>query len=122
MARTEPDLEPEDLDNDEPGEADAEASRIVSIEQLNQQVRQLIAKVSSITAGSKTGAAAAPAADVGAQVRDEVRKLQAADRSRQRTDRLAELENKVKAIVEKPPVEYRRITRALWGDKADDNG
>lgn len=56
------------------------------------------------------------ATDVAAQVRDEVAKLQAAEKKdRAARSKITQLENQVKKLGERAPVEYRKITTAIWG-------
>jgi hypothetical protein len=54
---------------------------------------------------------------VAEQVREEVGKIAADDKKKQaEADRLGQVERAVKAIVDRPPREYRPITKLLWGD------
>lgn len=101
-------------------ESSAEESRILSIEAINAKLDEVMRKLSGGARSPARGSARDDAADVGEQVKSEVRKLRAAEDARKRSDardgRLADLEDKVKKLTEKAPAEYRKITQRLWGD------
>lgn len=99
------------------GYGDAEASRITSITELNAKVERLFEMIRS---GTRPAAEGAAAPDVASQVRAEVGKLRQAERAKGRNDRLTALEQSIKKLTEKAPVEYRKVTRFMWGDPADD--
>ena len=65
----------------------------------------------------RAGTQADQSAAVAEQVREEVGKIAADDRKKKaEADRLGQVERAVKAIVDRPPREYRPITKMLWGD------
>jgi hypothetical protein len=117
-ARTETE-EPQAPDTETP-EADEESSRIVSLDALHAKIDDLAAKITGL--GKAKAPAGRPskaddAEDVRQQVRDEVGKLKAADDAdRKRRGEIDSLRDQVKKLAEKAPVEYRKITRWMWGD------
>jgi hypothetical protein len=93
----------------------------ITLDGLNSKVDSLIDAVKGLVTGGASPKARATkaddAAEVAEQVRTEVRKLGAEEKKEAaRTGRLDQLEAAVKGLVEKAPVEYRRITTILWGD------
>jgi hypothetical protein len=93
----------------------------VTLEGLNTKVDDLIGKLADLLRGGQNPRARATkaddAAEVAEQVRTEVRKLGAEEKKEAaRTGRLDQLEEAVKKLTERAPVEYRRITTILWGD------
>jgi hypothetical protein len=93
----------------------------VTLEGLNAKVDDLIGRLGDLLRGGQNPRARATkaddAAEVAEQVRTEVRKLGAEEKKEAaRTGRLDQLEEAVKKLTERAPVEYRRITTILWGD------
>jgi hypothetical protein len=87
----------------------------LSLEAVNDRLDELMEKVSQL-GRRRPSSAAERGTDVAEQVRGEVAKIKAAESRQGQGDRLGALETAVKAITEKAPKEYRRITRVLWGD------
>lgn len=113
----------------EPAAEDAPAEELpdeshgsgVTLDGLNAKVDALIDKVGDLLKGGASPKARASKADeaagVAEQVRTEVRKLSAEEKKEAaKTGRLEQLEETIKKLTERAPVEYRRITTILWGD------
>lgn len=113
---TEPEVE-------ETGETGEDTGSGISLDGLNSKVDNLIGKVEALLKGGPARSRASKAddaADVAEQVRSEVGKLRQAEKKEAaRTGKIAELEETVKKLAERAPVEYRRITTVLWGDPDD---
>jgi hypothetical protein len=92
----------------------------LTLDGLADKVDALADKVTAALTGRPRAAGsttAAEADEVAGQVRSELTKIKADDDRRQKTsDRIGQIEAKVKEITEKQPVEYRPITRWMWGD------
>lgn len=106
--------EPEQSTGDRPAWGDALAAKVDS---LADAVR---AFVTGTPSGGQPGQAE-QGEDVAAQVRAEVGKIKEADeRRRGRESRLDQIEQAVRKIAEKPPREYRRVTKFWWGEDRED--
>lgn len=91
------------------------------VDRLEAKVDKLAEMIAGLfKGGSKPDSdAEGEAASVAAEVKRELARLKAAEERKAKADgesaKVAELEEKVKKIAEKPPREYRRITSILWG-------
>lgn len=117
------DEDPEVLDNeeDETDASDEESERIVSITALNDKVDKLADAVAGLAkGGTKTATKTDDAEAVRTQVRDEVARMRTAEKQ-ERADKglAAKVSALEKKITEKAPVEYRKITKMIWGDPSD---
>jgi hypothetical protein len=121
-----PDTEPEDDKQDAPESEDHEGStdaRLTGLENAVNHIRKLVEGKGGVTLRKPAGRSGDPEA-VAAQVKDEVEKLRQADEAKRRSAstsaRLKEMEDKIKRLTEKAPVELRAVTRYLWGDPEDE--
>jgi hypothetical protein len=104
-------------------QAAGEHSGPPTLEGLAARVEGLAAQLDRLLSGPAPAAGTAAAAErsVAQEVRDELAKLQQAERRKQTAaaekTKLADLEAKVKQITEQKPVEHRRSTRLMrWAD------
>lgn len=99
---------------------DTETGRIHSIADLNEKVNEILSKIGSLGRGPRQ-TQADQSADVAQQVKSEVGKLKAAEDAERRRQGLRgeidALKEQVKTLSERAPVEYRRITKWMWGDE-----
>lgn len=120
MSETSPETQAE-TESEESETGEREASRIRSLDELFAKIGALEKRLTGQGSTPRRASKADEAADVGAQVKAEVAKLKQADDAEQRrrgnAGRLADLEAQVKKLQEKAPVEYRKITKFLWGDE-----
>lgn len=112
-------VEGEEVEGEE-GE-DNEGTEGSTLEKLEAKVDSLAEAVQKFLSGnSGKRPSKDEAAQVGEQVKQEVAKLSAAEK---KNDRDSALLTKVEALeaklagMEKTPVEYRKITRMIWGDE-----
>ena len=106
-----------------PGAGDGgESGRIHSIQDLSDRIDEVFNLLRG-RAGRRGGQADDDAA-VSERVKSEVARLREADAAEARRkgddDRIGKIEEGLKAITERPPVEYRKVTRFMWGDPDDD--
>jgi len=107
---------PETPETPETSPSDGESG--VTLASLDQRIDRLAETVSNFIRGQSAGSngsrstQAAEAESVAAQVRSELGKIRDSEAA---DERVTGLEQKVKAIIEQPPREYRRITTLLWG-------
>jgi hypothetical protein len=117
------DTETTEPEVDETEETEEDSGSGISLDGLNSKVDNLIGKVEALLKGGPARSRASKAddaADVAAQVRSEVSKLNAAEKKEAaRRGELESLKQTVQKLAEKAPVEYRRITTMLWGDPDD---
>ena len=90
----------------------------LTLDGLADKVDALADRVSAaLTGRPRTGTRADESEEVASQVREEVKKIKADDdRQAKANDRIGKVEAAVKKIVERAPVEYRAITKMMWGD------
>lgn len=123
MSKTDTD-EPEVAEDDQAPvheESQDDGHEGVTLGGLADKVDSLASAVARLARGGGGRSSKADESEqVAEQVRTEVGKIKAAeDRQRGRDDRLGRLESQIKDIVEKPPREYRRITKIMWGEDED---
>jgi hypothetical protein len=99
-------------------EGDGQAPTLSALSDKVDSLAEAVGKL--LRGGTKAparGTKADEAEDVRAQVRDEVGKLKAAeDAESKRRGEIESLRDQVKKLAERAPVEYRKITRWMWGD------
>ena len=111
-------------------EPDGEGERIQSLTALSDKVDRLAGMVEKLVGGGQRETPAEPAAEADGDTRAQTRQAAAEIARRKaareaRAARDAESEARLKAVEdkvrEKPPAEYRRVTRFMrWEDKKDD--
>lgn len=117
MAAPKTDEEPEVV-HDETPEPEDEGHDGITLTGLADKVDNLASTVARLARGGSRSRQQDGGEEVAEQVRTEVGKIKAAeDRQRGREDRLGRLESQIREIVEKPPREYRWITKKMWGDE-----
>jgi hypothetical protein len=110
-------------EDDDTGQDESHAESTPTLEGLAAKVDGLAEKLDRLLGGPAPAVGTAAAADrsVAQEVRDELAKLQAAEKRKQeraaRDGKLDELAAKVEKITEQKPVEYRRSTRAMRWDR-----
>lgn len=112
-------VETEEVEGEE-GE-DNEGTGTSTLEKLEAKVDSLAEAVQKFISGkSGNRPSKDEAAQVGEQVKQEVAKLSASEKKNERDSALV---RKVEALeaklagMEKTPVEYRKVTRFMWGDE-----
>lgn len=106
-----------DPEETETGETETDSGQGVTLSGLADKVDALASRVAGMGRGGRAGSRADTGEEVASQVRSEVAKIKAADdRKRTATDRVEQLAAQVKAIAEKPPREFRPITKWMWGE------
>lgn len=113
------DTEPEATPAAEP-DHDAEPDRIRTLDSIAEKVDKLWDMLKGGDGAAKAGPEPEPAS-IGDEVKRELARLKAAEDRKKAADakdgRIAELEEKVKRIAEKPPKEYRKVTQRMWGEE-----
>jgi hypothetical protein len=106
---TEPEVTETETTATETGDGD------LSLAALNDKVDRLADLIGNRPARSGRATKADDADDVARQVKDEVGKLKAHEDAQRQRGELENLKAQVKKIAEKAPVEYRKVTRWMWG-------
>lgn len=92
----------------------AEETRIVSLSELNDKVDNLIKSLSS---KQETPGPAVNAGSVDEQVTKAVEAAKARDAEDAEKKALHDRVAKLEGLSEKPPVEYKKLTKMMWGNE-----
>jgi gas vesicle protein len=93
-----------------------EETRIHSLDSLNEKIEQLFEMIKGKSGGASRTSRAEQSEDVASRVRDEVSKLKEADdKEAAHRDEIDGLKQQIAKLTEKAPVEYRPVTKFLWG-------
>ena len=116
---TEPTPEPET----ESHEGESQGDRLDKVEHKVDVIGQKIDQILGLGHKPEQAEAEGESPDVASEVRAELAKLKQAEERKAAREKQAseidELKQTVKAIKERPPKEYRRVTNVVWGRDED---
>jgi hypothetical protein len=108
---------PVDEEETEGDETTDETGGHLTLAGLEAKIDSLAGMVADLVRGRAGGSHGGESEDVAAQVRGEIEKIRTAEGHDRATDgKLGQLTAAVKKLAEKPPKEYRRVTKIMWGE------